>query len=174
MEVITKFDANSQNKLNKYFLKRLYILYGVMTAVFIGAGAALIFLGKDIYDNVLGTFLLAAGVLQPLIGYVTYKITVNKGIKANKMLEQAIINRFVLEGPELLVESKRGEEIVGMSRIRLRDFYKAAETSTDFLLFVNKASALIVPKADFVSGTPEQFRTALTQCMGSKFKSKIN
>ena len=158
-----KIDEKLQNEVNE----KMWIVSLISTIVgAIGLGAYIIL--ATFFDNLLLEILL--WVMAFSFGFgITYMITI-KRINKKSVSNDATDELEIFEEYVNLTTIKNNEVIVSL-KTYYKDLYKIRETKNYLLLYINKSSALAIPKQAF---TTEEYSTIKLWVNQAKFKNTSN
>lgn len=164
--VESKFDENVTNTMNKVAFKRSLLLFVFISAMFIALG--IVNLLKDNFYG--GIFCICFGVLYfPFIILFT-KIVQKKINKTSTILSQETTERYEFNDEFIVVKQQMGEEYIAEIKAKYSYLFKVLETNTDFILYISKVQAHVVPKDKIVEGSVEELKEIFNKKIYDRFK----
>ena len=166
---VTKINVNAMSALTRQvFLSNrvLYVLFGIMMAVFAGLGAVIWAFTKD---AALGVGIIAAGILIPP-ALVVVNLFVIKGL-APKTFQ--VVHNTVQQfgfGDQISVFETSDVSNGKASVYEWAAIVKAVEKEAYFFMFLNAESAFIIEKAGIMRGSTGEFRALLRARLGDRLK----
>ena len=155
-----KIDENLQKEINK----KMWITSLILTIVgSIGLGLYII-LGS-FFEHVLLELLL--WVTAFMFGFgLTFLITINK--TNAKAASNGLIDEIELFEEYSNITTIKNEEVIATAKIYHKDLIKIKETENYLVLYVNKASAIAIPKKQF---NPQDYSTIKLWVNQAKLKN---
>lgn len=163
----TVFNEKAVFKAMKINMIRLKPLYITLSVLFILISIAFF----DAGEIKLGIFYLL------VFGVGFYPLCLGLGLLFQKSLnstdrtisERSNIHFEFLED-KVIVNYKKGDELVEHSEIMYHIFFRAVETKDAFLLSISRAKCYLLEKNKITEGTCAELRDILKKNMGSRFK----
>ncbi|MDR1092910.1 MAG: hypothetical protein LBL66_02040 [Clostridiales bacterium] len=143
----------------------------VMYAVLIPLLVLLGFLFYFTADEGLGILMWCLSAFFLLFYLLMYWLTPKFAVaaaKQNPAMRLGITNYFSFDNAYLYMRSVSGTGVDSVSTLPGSVLAKAMETQTHFFLYPNLVTAYILPKKDFVSGTPDGLRAILQSWLPPK------
>lgn len=170
IEVQSRFDSNLTNPLLKLQIRRMWWLFLLFSSLFILFGITNVIDPEMESDTVLGIMMIALGVLfLPLI-FLLSKWLQKIMNKSLKVMNSETINYFRFDESRIFQEMIRGNEYKATSESSYTMLYKAYETQSHFFMYISNRQVHIIPKKDFITGTPQELTNIFSARLGKKFK----
>ena len=169
--VRTKFDENAFRALNKFSSRTLKFVLPICSVALILCGALFTFTAQNnpIFISG-GVAVMISGVLYTPIMLLMQGPLRRKAMRSTSILRMNMIQTFGFTADRMYrgTTSDGGPNESGEYGYRL--FFMAHETATHFFLFISNTQAYVLPKTDFIQGTPSDLRALLAAKLGAKFK----
>jgi len=167
IQIVAQFDANAQKALIGFNLKKLAIFFGILISVFAVLGIVMYIYGGS--DS--PAFLMWGLAGFSLLIVIILPISAANTAKNNPLLRLGIINYNSFDNSFFYAKSTSQIGYEAVSTIPGNILLRAVETKDHFFIYQNTAVCNIIPKKDFVSGTPDELRAILQSWLpGNKYK----
>lgn len=84
--------------------------------------------------------------------------------------EGGAVIEYELNDEEIIQQATRNTGAVEIKKCRYSAMKRAEEKENEFVIYVSEMQVFILPKKDFIQGTPEELRIFLKNEFGSNFK----
>lgn len=166
VEVITKFDENTQKAMNKLQMRILLPLLGLMVLIIVIL-ATISFIDGDIEG---GIGFLAIAVIAVLLVVGLIFLIKRMTMKSNKLLNMGVTSYFTFDGNYICLKADGMFGYSSINTLPVQMLFRAIETKENFFIYIHSMAAYVLPKKDIVQGTKEELRYLLQTWLGSKYK----
>lgn len=168
-EVHTSNAGPNYYKFNRFHLfRKNRIITMLPSAVFLVGGTAAFFLADNKSEGI--TFWILSVVFPFLLLGLTM-LTARRHLKTNRMFASMknVLYRFE---PSSITCETTSPKLKTTLETDWDNIYQAYESDDSFYIYISNMQAFIIPKSDFVTGTPEQFSKLLREQVGAKYRKR--
>jgi uncharacterized membrane protein len=171
----TKMNAETNMKVMKRILQKSRILVGVMGALLLAMGIALlmteIFVWKE-GDYLFNIFMIVFGTILIVFCFALSPILSRASKKT--MRDQETVLRYTFHENEYQLVTALSDGTTSQTQGNYLSFTKVCEFKDMWILYLNKSSVFAVSKEGMITGTEEEFTQFLRQKFGAKYKVCFN
>lgn len=156
---VTQNTRESYMKFKKFNLLKKELFSSILAPVLIIAiGVAMLF-----FNPAFGVICIAVGILLPVTMYVSMLVASKKFLKSNReYLATGTKYEFGEEEVRVTTASPVKEHCV-QGTFRYEELHESFETGDSFYFYLTKTRCLILPKSDFVEGSPADLTAILKE-----------
>ncbi|PWW05233.1 YcxB-like protein [Paenibacillus cellulosilyticus] len=166
-EVHTCNGGPSYYKFNRFHLfRKNSIITMLPSVIFLAAGTAIFF-----SDRAEGITFWVLAVVFPFLLLGLTMLTARRHLKTNRMFASMKNVLYKFERNKITCETT-SPKLKTTLETDWDNIYQAYESDDSFYIYISNMQAFIIPKEDFVTGTPEQFSQLLQELAGSKYRKR--
>ncbi len=158
-------DVSASKKLNSHDMRKLAVMLVVLCVSFVLAGVVFVLID----ELGLGIFIIAFGLLFPLLLTVSVKKKQNDSQKSHAILNTQTVQDFEFYDDHYTSRVNSGDMYNALSTARYCYLFKVVETKTHYFLYVSDSQAEVVDKLGLVEGSLQELNDIFSRNLGEKF-----
>ncbi len=166
VEIRTLFDAKVLKILTKFQLRKLLVIFIIISLSFTTIGIVSI-----VYDEVIFGIIMSVvfGVGYIPLVYLLSLLVTKLSAKKMPLLNGKTVNYFKIEANNIYIE-QTNDSYIGTTKADFTFINQVSEDKANFYIYISGSQAHVLPKADFISGTAEELSVIFKETLGKKFK----
>lgn len=166
--VKTVFDESVPKALNSYALKKLNWVLWLVVIAFLALGVMEI-LDENTFVGII--WLVAAVIYYPLVLVLTKKFQ-KKVNQSMSVMSRETEEVYIFEEEQIEITQTKGMDYKAVVTTKYSYLYQVIEQKDNFILYISKMQAHLIPKDKIVEGSVEELQFIFKERLGKKFINK--